>query len=64
MIRKLIVLNDSEGHKFEVGKQYANSETQIVKNIITLVSGAYRVNFESNDYVEVKTKNVLVFYAS
>jgi hypothetical protein len=61
MIRKLIVLNGSEGHKFEVGNQYANSETQIVEKITILGHGGYRVYFESKDFVDVMTDNVLVF---
>lgn len=61
MIRKLIVLNGTEGHKFEVGNQYANSEIQMVENITVIPSGGYRVWFEGNDYVDVLTNNVLVF---
>jgi hypothetical protein len=60
MIRKLIVLNGSEGHKFEVGKQYANSETQMVEKI-TIIGHGYRVWFEKG-HVDVLTNNVLLFY--
>jgi hypothetical protein len=61
MIRKLIVLNGTEGHKFEVGNQYANSETQMVEKITILGHGGYRVWFVGNDHVDVMTNNVLVF---
>lgn len=63
MIKKLLVLNGTEGHKFIVGKEYANTEeTQIVKEILINVNG-YIVKFENNEYVIVETPHVMVFYS-
>lgn len=61
-IRKLIVLNGTEGHKFVVGEQYANSEVQIVEKITVLGHGGYRVYFVDSGFVDVMTNNVLLFH--
>lgn len=62
MIKKLLVLNGTEGHKFIVGNQYANTEdTQIVKEIFPTEQG-FTVMFENKAYVEILTNNVMVFY--
>lgn len=63
MIKKLLVLNGTDGHKFEVGKQYVNTDdVQIVKEIESNALG-YIVTFENNEYVIVETPHVLVFYS-
>jgi hypothetical protein len=61
LIKKLIVLNGTEGHKFEVGKVYANtSNPQTVKEILITGIG-HMVIFENDEYVDILTDNVMVF---
>jgi hypothetical protein len=62
LITKLVVLNGTEGHKFEVGKKYTDTnDPKIVKDISQL-QGYYSVQFEDSSYVDIKTNNVLVYY--
>lgn len=67
MIKKLLVLNGTEGHKFIVGKEYANTEDiQIVVNIVEkmgLHDREYFVNFENGEHVIIRSNNVMVFYS-
>jgi len=62
MIKKLVVLNGTEGHKFEVGKQYANGDDVQMVDEIELLDDVYNVLLENNSRIEVVTKNVMVFY--
>lgn len=63
MIKKLLVLNGTEGHKFEVGKQYVNSDdVQVIDKIFPTEEG-FTVMFKSENYVQILTQNVLVFYS-
>ena len=63
MIKKLLVLNGTEGHKFEVGKQYINTDdVLIVKEIERLDDDACIVYFNDGSRIDVVTKNILVFY--
>jgi hypothetical protein len=60
----LVVLNGTEGHKFEVGKKYSDTEIPIKVTEIFQCEDFFVVNFEDDSRVNVVTDNVLVFYAS
>lgn len=62
MIKKLLVLNGTEGHKFEVGKQYAISDYPQIVEEIEFLDDAYIVLFDDGSRAEVITNNVMVFY--
>jgi hypothetical protein len=63
LITKLVVLNGTEGHKFEVGTKYTNTDKVKIVTSIIPSEDFYVVNFEDKSYVNVVTDNVLVFYA-
>jgi hypothetical protein len=62
LITKLVVLNGTEGHRFEVGKKYTDTNDPKIVKDISQVQGDYLVEFEDSSYADVKTNNVLVFY--
>jgi hypothetical protein len=61
MINKLIVLNGTEGHTFEVGQPYLISGySGTVKEILPAARG-HQVIFEDDSLINVFTPNVLTF---
>lgn len=64
MIKKLVVLNGTEGHKFEVGKEYVFSDiNQVVKEIFATKQG-YTVILDNKEYIEMPCNtNVMLFYS-
>ncbi len=61
MINKLIVLNGTEGHFFEVGETYfVSGYNGIVKEILPATRG-HQIMFEDGSLMNVFTPNVLTF---
>lgn len=61
MIDKLIVLNGTEGHVFEVGKNYIFSGINEYVRSINVTDKGYKVEF-MNGTMNVYTRNVMVFH--
>lgn len=62
MLSRLVILNGSEGHTFEVGKEYVYSDVRKTVGNIVITQLGYRVWFvEDASYVDVISNNILVF---
>lgn len=61
MIQKLIVLNNTEGHKFEVGKPYVYFDINQMVREITIISQGHRIIFDDKSHMDVLTNNVMLF---
>lgn len=61
MLNKLVILNGTEGHTFEVGKEYVLSDLRKTVGNIAITHLGYRVWFDDVSYVDVISNNVLAF---
>ncbi|MGD6876853.1 hypothetical protein [Bacillus infantis] len=61
MINKLIVLNGTEGHFFEVGQPYLISGYKGTVSEILSAARGHQVMFEDGSLMNIFTPNVLTF---